>query len=67
MEKLKTFYLEILNLLNRRAEQLSGGERKIIAMLRVLIMNPRLLLLYESTEGVALIITERIVSLLGLL
>jgi len=64
VKKLKTFYPEILNLLNRRAEQLSGGERKIIAMLRALIMNPRLLLLDEPTEGVAPIITERIVKLI---
>jgi ABC-type branched-subunit amino acid transport system ATPase component len=36
-------------------------------MLRALIMNPRLLFLDEPTEDVVPIITERIVSLLGLL
>ena len=62
VEKLKAFYPEMLNLLNRRSEQLSGGERKITSMLRALIINPKLLLLDEPTEGVAPIITERIVK-----
>ncbi|MCS6784622.1 MAG: ATP-binding cassette domain-containing protein [Candidatus Caldarchaeum sp.] len=57
-------YPEIRGLLNRRADSLSGGERKITALLRALLMNPTLLLVDEPTEGVSPIMATRIYGIL---
>lgn len=40
-------------MLNRRASKLSGGERKMLAMCRVLMLDPELLLLDEPTANLA--------------
>lgn len=65
LEFAKTIYPEIVNLLGRRADSLSGGERKIVGLLRALAMNPRLLLLDEPTEGVSPIVANRIYNIVS--
>jgi ABC-type branched-subunit amino acid transport system ATPase component len=40
-------------MLKRRAEKLSGGERKMLAIARVLMLNPRVLILDEPTANLA--------------
>jgi branched-chain amino acid transport system ATP-binding protein len=63
--------LEIFPKLGQRMDQvagtLSGGERKMLAIGRALLSNPRMLLLDEPTEGVWIgvieEITERLISL----
>jgi branched-chain amino acid transport system ATP-binding protein len=63
--------LEIFPKLGERMDQvagtLSGGERKMLAIGRALLSNPRMLLLDEPTEGVWIgvieEITERLISL----
>jgi branched-chain amino acid transport system ATP-binding protein len=46
--------------LNSQGSQLSGGEQQMLAIGRALMLNPRLLILDEATEGLAPLIRQEI-------
>jgi branched-chain amino acid transport system ATP-binding protein len=64
ISELEEFYPEFRDLLMRKADKLSGGERKIVSILKSLLANPRLLLLDEPTEGLSPILVDKTAKLL---
>jgi branched-chain amino acid transport system ATP-binding protein len=64
-ENIYDLFPVFVNLKERKGNQLSGGEQKMLAMGRALMKNPDLLLLDEPSEGLAPLIVQNLVEVLG--
>ncbi len=61
----RELYPQIDELLHKKSDMLSGGERKIVAVIRALMSNSTLVLLDEPTEGVGPLVAKRIYELIS--
>lgn len=62
LEHVISVFPALAPMLSRRAGKLSGGERKMLAMGRVLMLRPQLFLLDEPTANLAPVIADSLLS-----
>lgn len=60
LDKVLEFFPSLRERLANQGDQLSGGEQQMLAIGRALMLNPRLLILDEATEGLAPLIRQEI-------
>lgn len=60
MEHVLSIFPKLSDRLNHFGNQLSGGEQQMLAVARALMINPRVLILDEATEGLAPLIRAEI-------
>ena len=60
LDRVLEFFPLLQKRLHNQGSQLSGGEQQMLAIGRALMLNPRLLILDEATEGLAPLIRQEI-------
>ena len=60
LEDILTIFPKLADRLDNYGNQLSGGEQQMLAIGRALMINPRLLVLDEATEGLAPLVRKEI-------
>ena len=65
LEEVISFIPELKGFMERQAFQLSGGQQKLVALARAMVVGKKLLLLDEPFEGVAPALAERLVELIS--
>jgi len=62
IERVLSIFPQLARMLGRRAGKLSGGERKMLAMGRALMVQPRLVVLDEPTANLAPIVARSVLQ-----
>jgi ABC-type branched-subunit amino acid transport system ATPase component len=62
IEAVLEFFPRLKNMMSRKAGKLSGGERKMLAMGRVLMLSPSVLVLDEPTANLAPIVATQLLE-----
>ena len=65
LEEVISFIPELKDFMERQTFQLSGGQQKLVALARAMVVGKKLLLLDEPFEGVAPALAERLVELIS--
>ena len=60
LDRVLEFFPRLQERIGNQGSQLSGGEQQMLAIGRALMLNPRLLILDEATEGLAPLIRQEI-------
>ncbi|MCB1858738.1 MAG: ABC transporter ATP-binding protein [Gammaproteobacteria bacterium] len=60
LERVTTIFPRLIERMNNYGNQLSGGEQQMLSIARALMINPKVLILDEATEGLAPIIRQEI-------
>jgi branched-chain amino acid transport system ATP-binding protein len=67
LEKIYGYFPRLEQRLGQLGESLSGGEQQMLAIARAMVMNPRLILMDEPTEGLMPLLVEEIKEIIKVL